>query len=59
MSFVHARFIEEALTPTDRTEIGATPSWDWEDIESILNAEWEIGGPAMPTDAICALVAGE
>ena len=59
MSFVHVRLIDEAATPTDKTEIGTTPSWDWEDIEHILSAEWEIGGLAMPTDAIRALVAGE
>jgi hypothetical protein len=59
MSFVHARLIDEAFTPTDKAEIGTTPSWDWEDIEHILSAEWEIGGLAVTTDAIRGLVADE
>ena len=59
MSFVQAKLIEEACAPTDKTEIGTTPSWSWADIEDVLNDEWEIGGLAMSTDAIRALVAGE
>jgi hypothetical protein len=59
MSFVQVKLIEEAFTPTDKTGIVATPSWTWADIEDVLSAEWEIGGSAMPTDAIRALVAGE
>ncbi len=35
------------------------PSWAWVDIEDVLSDEWEIGGLAMTTDAIRALVAGE
>ena len=58
MSFVQ-ELKEEAYTPTDKTEIGTTPSWTWADIEEVLSAEWEIGGSAMPTEAIRALVAGE
>ncbi len=54
MSVVSMKSIEEAFTPTDETEIVATPSWSWADIENILSAEWEIGGSAMPTDAIRA-----
>ena len=34
-----------------------TPTWI--DIEQVLTDEWEIGGLAMTTDAIRALVAGE
>jgi hypothetical protein len=52
MSFVNARLIEEVFTPTDKTEIVATPSWVWADIQDVLSAEWEIGGSARPTDAI-------
>jgi len=59
MSFVQVQSIEEAFTPTDRTEIVNPPSWDWAEIEDVLSDEWEIGGLAMPTDAIRALVAGE
>ena len=59
MSFVQAKLIEEAFTPTDKTDIGTTPSWNWADIEDVLSAEWEIGGSAMPTDAIRGLVADE
>ena len=57
MSFVQVKLVEEAFMPTDKTEIVTT--WIWTDIEDVLTAEWEIGGFAMPTDAIRALVAGE
>ena len=43
----------------EKTEIVTTPYWAWADIEDVLSAEWEIGAPAMPTDAIRTLVAGE
>jgi hypothetical protein len=59
MSFVQVKLIEEADTPTDKTKIGTTPSWTWADIEDVLSAEWEIGGSALPTDAIGGLVADE
>jgi hypothetical protein len=59
MSFVQVKLVEEVFMPTDQTEIVTTPSWIWTDIEDVLTAEWEIGGLAMPTDAIRALVAGE
>ena len=59
MSFVQVKLIEKAYTPTDKTEIGTTPSWTWADIEDVLSAEWEIGGSALPTDAIRALIADE
>jgi hypothetical protein len=59
LSFVQVKLIEEAFTPKDKTEIVTTPSWAWADIEDVLSAEWEIGGFAMPTDAIRALVASE
>jgi hypothetical protein len=47
MSCVQAKLIEEACTPTDKTEIGTTPSWSCADIEDVLSDEWEIGGLAM------------
>jgi len=59
MSVVPVKSIEEAFTPTDETEIVATLSWSWADIENILGAEWEIGGSAMPSDATRGLVVGK
>jgi 4-oxalocrotonate tautomerase len=72
MLLVQVKLIEEASTPTEKKEIVTkltdavvsikeqnSPSWAWADIEDDLSAEWEIGGLAMPTDAIRALVAGE
>jgi hypothetical protein len=59
MSLVQVKLIEEAGTPKDKTEIGTTPSWSWADIQDVLSDEWEIGGLAMSTDEIRALVAGE
>jgi hypothetical protein len=57
MSFVPVKLIEEDSTPTDKTEVGTTPSWHWADIEDVLSAEWEIGGSAMSTDATRGLIA--
>jgi hypothetical protein len=59
MPLVQMKLIEEAVTPTDKTEIDTSPSWAWADIEEVFSDEWEIGGLAMSTDAIRALVAGE
>jgi 4-oxalocrotonate tautomerase len=72
MLLVQVKLIEEASTPTEKKEIVTkltdavvsikeqnSPSWAWADIEDVLSAEWEIGGLAMTTDAIRALVAGE
>jgi 4-oxalocrotonate tautomerase len=72
MLLVQVKLIEEASTPTEKKEIVTkltdavvsikeqnSPPWAWADIEDVLSAEWEIGGLAMPTDAIRALVAGE
>ena len=72
MPLVQVKLIEEAFTPTEKTEIVTKltdamvsieeenmPPWAWLDIEDVLSDEWEIGGLAMTTDAIRALVAGE
>jgi hypothetical protein len=59
MSSVQVKLIEEALSPPDKTEIVAAHSWSWADIQDVLSGEWEIGGSAVGTDAIRALVAGE
>jgi 4-oxalocrotonate tautomerase len=66
------KLIEEAFTPTEKKEIVTKltdvmvsieeenmPPWTWVDGEDVLSDEWEIGGLAMTTDAIRALVAGE
>jgi 4-oxalocrotonate tautomerase len=72
MPLVQVKLIEEAFTPIEKKEIVTkltdaivsikeqnSPAWAWEDIEDVLSDEWEIGGLAMTTDAIRALVAGE
>ena len=72
MPLVQVKLIEEALTSNEKKEIATkltdamvsikeqnSPSWAWIDIEDVLSDEWEIGGLAMTTDAIRALVAGE
>jgi len=72
MPLVQGKLIEEAFTPTEKKEIVTehtdamvsikeqnSPSWAWVDIEDVLSDEWEIGGLAMTTDEIRALVAGE
>ena len=72
MPLVQVALIEEAFMSTENKEIvteltdamvsineQSTPSWAWVDIEDVLSDEWEIGGLAMTTDAIRALVAGE
>ena len=72
MPFVQVKLIEEACTSTEKIEIVTeltdamvsikeqnSPSWVWADIEDVLSDEWEIGGLAMTTEAIRALVAGE
>ena len=72
MPLIQVKVNEEVFTPTQKTEItskltDATVSIEggemcteaWVDIEEVLSDEWEIGGLAMTTDAIRALVAGE
>ena len=56
MSFVPANLIEESVIPTDNSEVGTSPSWNWAEIEEVLSVEWEIGGAAIPTAAIHGLV---
>jgi 4-oxalocrotonate tautomerase len=72
MDRVQVKLIKEASTATEKKEIVTevtdaivsikeqnSPSWAWADIEDVFSDEWEIGGLAMTTDAIRALVAGE
>ena len=42
--------------PVEEAEMSSVT---WADIQDVLDEEWEIGGLAMSTDAIRALVAGE
>ena len=59
MSLIQVRLTESAFTPTEKTGIVTVPSWTWAEIEDVLSAEWEIGGSAIPTDAVRALIAGK
>ena len=72
MPLIQGKVNEEAFTPTQKTEIASNLADDtasiegadegnvaWIDIEQALTDEWEIGGLAMTTDAIRALVAGK
>jgi 4-oxalocrotonate tautomerase len=45
--------------PTASIESGEPGTLAWADIEEILSDEWEIGGLAMTTEAIRALIAGD
>jgi hypothetical protein len=59
MSFVRANLIERDSAPAKKREVSTTLSWNWADIEEILSAEWEIGGPAITDEAIRGLVANK
>jgi hypothetical protein len=72
MPLARAKLSKEAVTPTEKKKIVTEPnhamvpikeqnssSWAWADIEGVLSDEWEIGGLAMTTDEIRALIAGE
>lgn len=55
----HKKENADKLTdPTPSIESGETGTLPWADIEELLD-EWEIGGPAMTTEAIRALIAGD
>ncbi len=72
MDMVQVNGNEKAFTPARKTELNNNVSYvtasveeaemcsvTWADIQNVLDEEWEIGGLAMSTDAIRALVAGE
>jgi 4-oxalocrotonate tautomerase len=72
MDLIQANLNEKVLKPANKTDLnnnltdvtvsveGAEmPSVTWADIRDVLDEQWEIGGLAMSTDAIRALVAGE
>jgi hypothetical protein len=44
--------------PTASIDSGEA-TFAWADIEEVLSDEWEIGGMAMTTEAIRALIAGD
>jgi 4-oxalocrotonate tautomerase len=45
--------------PTASIDSGEASTFAWADIEEVLSDEWEIGGTAMTTEAIRALIAGD
>jgi hypothetical protein len=45
--------------PTASIDSGEASTFAWADIEEVLSDEWEIGGLAMTTEAIRALIAGD
>lgn len=72
MPLLQVKANEEVLRPAQTPEITSNFTTDaasiegaeagnlaWMDLEPALTDEWEIGGLAMPTDAIRALIAGE
>jgi 4-oxalocrotonate tautomerase len=72
MPLIKVKLIEKAFTPTEKKELVTKitdamvsikqpnrPAVAWADIEDVLSDQWEIGAPAMTTDAIRDLVAGE
>jgi 4-oxalocrotonate tautomerase len=72
MPSIQVKLIENVFTPEQKSQIASKLTDDrasiegadvgtvaWVDIEEVLTDEWEIGGLAMTTDAIRALVAGE
>jgi 4-oxalocrotonate tautomerase len=72
MDLIQVSANEKAFTPAHKTDLNnnfscVTVSVEeaemcsvtWADIQDVLDGEWEIGGLAMSTDAIRALVAGE
>ena len=50
---------DKLTDPMASIESGETGALAWADIEEVLNDEWEIGGLAMATEAIRALIAGD
>jgi hypothetical protein len=47
------------LTDPTSIESGEMSTLAWADIEEVLSEEWEIGGLAMTTETIRALIAGD
>jgi 4-oxalocrotonate tautomerase len=53
------KIVSNLIDATDPIEANDMCSVTWVDLEEVLSGEWEIGGLAMTTDAIRAVVAGE
>ena len=59
-TLAHETHLNNSLTDvTVSIEEAEMYSVTWPDIQDVLDEEWKIGGLAMSTDAIRALVAGE
>ena len=72
MDLIQVNVNEKAFTPAHKPDLNNNFSYvtvsveeaemcsvTWVEIQDVLDEEWEIGGLAMSTDAIRALVAGE
>jgi 4-oxalocrotonate tautomerase len=72
MDLIQVNVNEKVFTPAHNTDLNKNLtsvtvsveeaemcSVTWTDIQDVLDEEWEIGGLAMSTDAIRALVTGE
>jgi len=72
MDLIQVNVNEKVFTPAHSTDLNNNLTYvtvsveeaemcsvTWADIEDVLDEEWEIGGLAMSTDVIRALVAGE
>jgi 4-oxalocrotonate tautomerase len=72
MDLIQVNVNEKVFTPAHNTDLNDNLTYvtvsveeaemcsvTWADIQDVLDEEWEIGGLAMSTDAIRALVAGE
>jgi hypothetical protein len=68
MDSIQVNVNEKVFTPAHKTDLNSAfvsveeaemSSVTWADIQDVLDDEWEIGGLAMTTDEIRALVAGE
>jgi 4-oxalocrotonate tautomerase len=72
MDLIQVNVNEKVFTPAHKTDLNNNLTYvtvsveeaemrsvTWADIQDVLDEEWEIGGLAMSTDAIRALVAGE
>ena len=58
-AFTPAPKTDDDLSHSSVSVEAGMSSVTWADIEDALSEEWEIGGLAMSTEAIRALVAGE
>jgi hypothetical protein len=72
MALIQVNVNEKVVAPAHKTDLNNNLTYvtvsvgeaemasvRWADIQDVLDEEWEIGGLAMSTDVIRALVAGE